>query len=208
MKNSDLDRALKSAAVPERPEAYWEEFPRRVAAEARRLKSRPEAAAGGLHPAPLATSLSLRWAAFGLGAAVLAVCLTFALGLWQGRPGGITRQELAAARKYFHEIEALFPHQVRAIVLGRDAPRLVLADQPNVAASRPLFLRIRGPRGSQDYVTFSGQQIRFDGEVCEVLLDHQGEVLLIGPKAVWSAAKDLATSDRYQVDACPLEATL
>ncbi len=43
MKNSELDQILKSAPVPDRPGAYWDQFPRRVMAKTDRLRTRADA---------------------------------------------------------------------------------------------------------------------------------------------------------------------
>jgi hypothetical protein len=208
MNDSELEEALKSAPVPERPRTYWAEFPLRVMARAQRLETHSEPGARRPRAVPFGPSSTLGFAAFGVGLMVIALLLSFAFGWRQGRPEPITGSQLTAARKCFREIEALFPNQVQAIVFDQDGPRLVLAEEPNVPASVPLYVRIRGPKGSRNYVTFSGQQIRFNGEVCEVLLNHLGHVLLVGHQAVWSPTQALVTSTRYQVAACPLETTL
>jgi hypothetical protein len=115
---------------------------------------------------------------------------------------------MAQARKYFQEIQTLFPGQVQAIVLGQQGARLILADKPDIPASSPLYVRICGPKGCQDFVTFSGQQIRLNGDLCEVLLDQQNNVLLVGPQWALSTAQPPARHALYQVAARPLEATL
>ena len=120
----------------------------------------------------------------------------------------ITGSELVAARKYFQEIETLFPGQVQAIVFDQQGSHLVLAEHSNVPADSPLYLKICGPKGCQNYVTFSGQQIHFNGETCEVLLDRHGNVLLVGPQWVLSTAGAPTKHARYQVAARPLETTL
>jgi len=208
MKNSELDQLLKSAPVPEPPEAYWDEFPRRVMAKIYWLQTRTPAEANRPRTEPFGLRSRLRFATLGLVLTVIGLLLGFALGFRQGRHLSITDAQLAAARKYFQEIETLFPNQVQAIVFDQQGPRLVLAERPDVPASSPLYLRICGPKGCENFVTFSGQQIRFDGEVCEVLLDHQGNVLLVGQRRVWSTGLGRAKHARYQVAARPLETTL
>lgn len=208
MKDSELDQLLKSAPVPARPEAYWDEFHRRVVAKAHWLQTHAQAGANRPRVQPFGLRLPLRFAAVGLGLAVIGLLLGFAFGFRQGRRLPITDSQLAVARKYFQEIESLFPNQVRAIVFDQQGPHLALAEQPDVPASWPLYLRICGPKGCQNYVTFSGQQIRLNGEVCEVLLDCQGNVLLVGQQEVWSTAQAPARKSRYQVAARSLETTL
>jgi hypothetical protein len=142
-----------------------------------------------------------------LAAAVAVICLglVFFLGFWRGQPALSNDSQLAAARKYYHEIEALFPNQVQAIVFDQRGTHLVLAKEPNVPASPPLYLKVCGPKGCQRFVTFSGQQIRVNGDVCDVLADGRGEVLLVGRQLLWSDAKAVAASDGYQVEARALE---
>jgi hypothetical protein len=84
----------------------------------------------------------------------------------------------------------------------------MLAPKPNLPASPPLYLKVSGPEGCQRFVTFSGQQIRVNGDVCDVLVDHQGKVLVIGRETLWSDAKRAARSAPYQLEARALEASL
>ncbi len=204
MKNSELDQILKSAPVPDRPEAYWDQFPRQVMAKTDRLRTRADAETN--HPRTESFWLRSRFqfATVGLGLAIIGLLLGFVLGFRQGRNLPITGPQLAAARIYFQEIETLFPGQVQAIVFDQQGPELVLAEHSNVHASSPLYLRVCGPKGCQSYVTFSGQQIRINGETCEVLLDHQDNVLLVGQDWVLSTAQAPAKGARYQVSARPL----
>jgi len=209
MNDAELNEILKRAPVPEREADYWARFPGRVMAELERR--RPAA------PAPAKTHASSAWAWTGvlrmllsrsaLAAAVVVICLGlgFYLGFWRGQRSLSNDPQLAAARKYFHEIEALFPNQVQAIVFDQHGTHLVLAQEPNVPASPPLYLKVCGPKGCQRFVTFSGQQIRVSGDVCDVLADGRGEVLLVGRQLVWSGAEAVAEGGSYQVEARALE---
>jgi hypothetical protein len=209
MNDAELNEVLRRATVPEREAEYWERFPGRVIAE---LERRRQAV-----PTPAKTRASSAWAWTGvlgmllsrpaLAAAVAVICLglVFFLGFWRGQPALSNDSQLAAARKYYHEIEALFPNQVQAIVFDQRGTHLVLAQEPNVPASPPLYLKVCGPKGCQRFVTFSGQQIRVNGDVCDVLADGRGEVLLVGRQLLWSDAKAVAASDGYQVEARALE---
>ena len=116
--------------------------------------------------------------------------------------------QLAEARKYFHELEALFPNQLQAIVFDQQGTHLVLAPEPNLPASPPLYLKICGPKGCQRFVTFSGQQIRVNGDVCDVLADRQGNVLVVGQETLWADAKAAVRSGPYQIEARALETNL
>ncbi|MGO8927662.1 MAG: hypothetical protein ACLQU3_12315 [Limisphaerales bacterium] len=209
MKDAELNEVLKRATVPEREADYWERFPGRVMAELERR--------GQVAPAPAKThaSSALAWtgalrmllsrSALAAGVAVVCLGLAFFLGFRRGQRSLSDDSQLAAARKYYHEIEALFPNQVQAIVFDQRGTRLVLAQEPNVPASPPLYLKVCGPKGCQRFVTFSGQQIRISGDVCDVLADGRGEVLIVGRQLVWSGTEAVAEGGSYQVEARALE---
>jgi hypothetical protein len=146
--------------------------------------------------------------AFVLGVAAVCLAVGFVLGSWRGqRPSGQDSQ-LAEARKYFHELEALFPNQLQGIVFDQQGTHLVLAPEPNLPASPPLYLKVCGPQGCQRFITFSGQQIRVNGDVCDVLVDHQGKVLVVGQETLWSDARGAVRRGPYQIEAKVLEASL
>ena len=209
MNDAELNEVLKRATVPERKADYWEQFPRRVTAE---LERRSQTA-----PVHWLTEASRawRWAAafrflgakpaFAVGVAVVCLALGFFLGFWRGQRSPGSDSQLATARKYFNEIEALFPNQVRAIVFDQQGTHLVLAQEPNLPASPPLYLRICGPKGCQRFVTFSGQQIRVNGEVCDVLADGHDGVLVVGRQLLWSGSIAGIRSGQYQIEARALE---
>ena len=166
MNNADLDKLLKTARVPERGGDYWQEFPKRVlrclnrARTPRVSRPRPQRAAA--------------WA-WGLGLAAACVAAGFFFGFRQGRVGPEERQ-LAALQKIYREVAVLFPNQLRAIIIDEQGPRLVLAEKPNVPSSDPLYVRICQAKRCQTFITFSGQQIRVNGEVFDVLADGSGGV--------------------------------
>jgi hypothetical protein len=214
MKDRELNEILKRAQVPEREADYWERFPGQVAAEIEHRRQHPRAGkstdAGGSPGWTWAFAFHslARKPALALGLAAFCLLVGFVLGSWKGqRPPG-TDPQFAEARKYFHELEALFPNQLQAIVFDQQGTHLMLAPEPNLPSSPPLYLTVRGPQGCQRYVTFSGQQIPVNGDVCDVLVDRQGHVLVVGRETLWSDAKGAARSGPYQVEARALEATL
>jgi hypothetical protein len=220
MKDMELNEVLKRAAVPERGADYWERFPARVTAEIDRRKQE-SCAERSLPGAPRkAASVSNHWSwasvvrslggkpAFALGLATACVALGFVLGFWKGPRSPVNEPQLAEVRKYFREIEALFPNQLQAIIFDQQGTHLVLTREPNLPASPPLYLKVCGPKGCQRFVTFSGQQIQVNGEVCDVLADHEGNVLLVGRQLLWSGSRAVARSGPYQIEARALETTL
>lgn len=219
MKNQQLDQLLRNVSVPEREESYWTAFPGRVMARLRGRQSRDRAAEppkagvgasawsrlGWRLPTPGRLGFKPLWAA---ALVVAGLVLGLALGHWQARRAGGREPQLAAVEQYYRELAALFPHQIRAIVFdARGGARLELAERADVPVSPPLYLRIRGPEGCRDLVTFSGQAIRLDGESCEVLLSRSGTVLLVGEKSVWSSSEPAAKPGRYRIEARPLYKT-
>jgi len=222
MNDSQLNELLKSAKVPERPASYWERFPRRVLAriaecsEAKSLSS-TDSSVHSRHALQVEDSRDLSWQSVGraiewlfsrpvLAVGLIAVCLLVgvALGFRFGRHSGPAAAQIALAQRYLGEIEALFPNQIEAIVFDDQGPRLILAEQADVPTSQPLYLSICGPRGCQKFVTFSGRQIHFNGEVFEVLLNRQGDVLLIGEQMVWSSSDRSAKAGPFRIEARPL----
>ena len=179
MNDRELDGILKRAKAPEWPGEYWEQFPGSVMAQIIRgeqplrvveqAQNVISAAAG-----PLAWAGSLRFPVWASGLAVLGILVAVFLGSWRGQTMGKTEE--GKIQKCFREIEALFPHQVQSLVFEDTGAHLVLAEQPDVPVSLPLLITISGPKGPQRIVTFSGQQIRIAGEVCDVLLDGGGAI--------------------------------
>ena len=219
MNDKELNEVLKRAAVPERGEDYWGRFPSRVTAELERRKQAALAEKGADAGVRAVTSAGDAWSwttlvrslvnkpAFALGAAAACLALGFYLGFWRGQRSPSYDPQLAEAQQYFREIQGLFPHQLQAIVFDQQGAHLVLAPEPNLPASPPLYVKICGPGGCQRFVTFSGQQIHVNGDVCDVLSDHQGNVLLVGRQLLWSGSKAGAGSGKYQIEARTLEST-
>ena len=209
MKDNELNEVLKRVTVPERGADYWERFPNQVMEEAERRRHAPARTHGGT-PWTWATALRARVSkpAFALGIAGVCVTIGFVFGSLHGRRPPGKDAQLAEARKCFHELEALFPNQLQAIVFDQQGPRLVLAPEPNLPASPPLYLKVCGPKGCERFVTFSGQQIRINGDLCDVLVDRQGHVMVVGQETLWADAKAATKRGPYQIEARPLETHL
>lgn len=218
MKDAELNEFLRQATVPERGADYWGKFPGRVTAELEWRRNMPDAERSGEARICAVTDVNQAWSwertlrsfctkpavAVGIG---VCLALVFVLGLWKGHSSADTDPRLATVQKYFHEVEGLFPNQLQAIVFDRQGTHLVLAADANLPVSPPLYLKICGPKGCQAFVTFSGQQIRVNGDVFDVLTDGQGNVLLVGREVVWSSAQAVAKAGRYTIEARPLQAT-
>ena len=193
MTNSELERLLKTAKVPGRENSFWESFAQSVTRKIRQNPARPDATRSNLKP---------NFALWGIGMATACLVIGFSFGFRNGHSRG-TNEQLAAARKYFQEVESLFPNQMRAIVFENGEARLLLSDKPDVPTSSPLFVKICSGKNCRSLVTFSGQRIQIDGEAFEVLSDHKGQILLVGNNSVWSSG-DPPTKNRF-IQAQPLE---
>jgi hypothetical protein len=203
MKDSELDEILRSGRLPDPGTEYWERFPKRVMARiasSTRVggKASVQGASGWISAVRSLVSLPRMTLAAAVAVVVLGVFV------WLGKDGGSAvnlQAQLAQAQKYFNELEPLFPNQLRAIVFDPQGPRVVLAEKADVPSSPPIYIRICGPKGCQGFVTFSGQQLRVDGDTFDVLVDCQGEVLLVGGQGVWSSSSLAAGVGRYRIAA-------
>lgn len=199
MTNNELDHLLNSVPAPQRPVEYWNDLPKRVTAKIHWQSHKSESPLR--KPFPMARIFAF-W-----GLALTAVCIGagFIGGLGRSHSFSADTPQLAEARKYYDEIETLFPNQVQAIVFDRQGPHFILANKANVPSSPPFYVKVCGPKGCQGFVTFSGQQIQLNGENCEVLADEHGQVILVGNNRVWSGHQ---SSGPIRVDARPLAALL
>ncbi len=197
MKPSDpqLDELLRSVRVPERSAGYWENFPARVLARLQTAERPPETSRG----------LPFSW---GLGFAAACLILGFALGHWHGMPKSVTESPLAQNRKLFKEVASLFPNQVRAIISDEHGVRLVLADKQEAPSSAPLLLKICDGKNCHDVITFSGQQVQLDGKTYEVLLDAQGNVMVVGKSLYWHSKETRKPGESFHIEAQKLDTSI
>jgi len=189
MNNSGLDSILKKARVPERPDDFWEFFPRRVINGLARNPSLSGRARAD-------HSFLARWAwalatAVGVLAAVLAIH-------WNGAK---TSPDVLASLKLVDETMAMFPHRVRAIVQDEHGLRLMLSEQGDVPASTPLYVKICDGRHCSSLVTFSGQEVQFAGQTLTVLADAHGGIILEGNKLLWSSTEPLYSDNHLKIEA-------
>lgn len=197
MNDRELDKMLKFASLPEQPAEFWEQLPRRITTKIHWQSQQRTA----LRVEPQRYDI-LDWA---LGAGVVAVVCLVSLLLQPRRNSPTVADPMAIAEKCFRETEALFPNQVQAIVFDEAGPRVVLAEKADIPTSPPLYLKICGPRGCQEIVTFSGQQVRVNGDVCDVLTDATGNVMLAGDHMFWSSQSVGTKAGRYRIEARTME---
>jgi hypothetical protein len=187
--DQQFDDLLNSAPVPERSKGYWENFPKRVTAQlSDRVRTQAATSAG-----------SRRLWGWGLAGACIALIVGF--GLWM-------RNQVSAAQpnytKLYHEIESMFPNQVRAIVVESGGVKLDLSERPDIPSSSPLRVDVCHNQQCRTYITFSGQQIRVNKESWDVLSDGVGHVLVVGPTVVWTSAEPARHAGAYHINAQPL----
>lgn len=198
MNNSDLDKVLKSARVPERPEEYWETFPGRVRGRLAAVERGERAASGLRWP-----GVRLSW---WLAGAAACVAVILVIGQWYraGRVG----ESLAALQdgKVLNEVLAMFPNRVRAITEDKNGVHLTLSDQADVPVSTPYWIQVCDGKQCRAVVTFSGQSLQIAGEEVEVLVDAQGKLMLVGDQFVWSSADSNSAVDHLRIQARPLSA--
>ena len=204
MNNSQLNDYLRTVPIPEQPQDYWDELPLRVMVEIERR---------GKESFRLSPAAQPWWAAVYanplLSAAVAVTCLllAFVLGNWHGGDSPVRERQLAEAQKCFREIGSLFPNQVQALIFDAQGVHLVLAENAEVPTSTPLYITISDPSGVHRFVTFSGQRIGVNGDTFEVLVDCQGDVLVLGEQWVWSSSMPDEKSGQYRIAARSLPMT-
>jgi len=174
--DDQLNSLLRQGRVPEPPPEFWDELPSRVV---HRLGQETQLAAREQWPA------ALRWG-FGLAAACAVVALLFLWAAQSSKPRETA--ELAASQKMFREIQEVFPDRLRGIVIEGQKITVLLAEEPRRAAAGPLLVELCGRGPCQRVITFSGETVAFEGDRLEVLAGARGEVLVVGPRFVWSSA--------------------
>ncbi|HXT10813.1 MAG TPA: hypothetical protein VN873_04555 [Candidatus Angelobacter sp.] len=191
MNTSELNKILKAAKVPERPEAFWAAFPRRVTA---RIHWKPAAAGNN----PVRRVPTFAWAL-----AALATCLAigFFIGQRSGRSEARAGTGLLQNEKVIREMLAMFPNRVRAMVQDEHGLNLVLSDKENVPASTPLWVKVCDGKHCFAAVTFSGQEIHVGQRDITVLADPSGKIILAGDDLLWSNGKALLADGKLKIEA-------
>jgi hypothetical protein len=202
MKDPELNKILRSTKLPEAPEEYWEEFPKRVVSRIQWRSGRQGSLVNEtISGRRFSTVLRLT-----CGLAIVCLVAGFVISrFWKERHSGLSAVQLLKARTYYKEIETLFPNQVRGIVFDNQGTHLLLADKPNLPAGAGIYLRICGKDGCRGFVTFSGQQIRVGNDSFDVLLDHKGQVILAGERMIWARDGAVSEDGDYQIEAHALE---
>lgn len=202
MKDHQLDSLLKSVKVPPESAKFRENLAQDVFRE---LKHKPSRSGDAVvNRIWVANRPRLIFAGAWAAAAIL-LLLVFLNKRTDFAPG-ITDQQLAEARRYYSELTALFPRQLQAVVIGRNtSPTLVLAEEPNVPQGEPVLVQFTSRGSSSSFIVVNGQDFSFEGKRYEVLLDHQGGVLVFGPDLAWSSRETSALHGPLQIAARSLD---
>lgn len=194
MNDSELNRILKAARVPERAKEFWAQFPGRVIS---RLHWKTAAAAP--------ERPGVRWfprLAWSLTALAACLVIGFLLGHWRGHSDALAENGLLQNEKVIKEMLAMFPNRVRAVVQDDHGLHLVLSDKNEIPASTPLWVKICDGRHCAAMVTFSGQQIQIGHQDVTVLADPEGKIILAGDSFLWSNGQPmLAGNDKLKIEA-------
>jgi hypothetical protein len=190
MNESELNRILKAAKVPERAEEFWARFPRRVTA---RLHWKPAMKANAGH------FWRLAWA---LAAITACLVIGFVAGHRRGHEEAVAENGLLQNAKVIQETFAMFPNRVKAIVQDEHGINLVLSDKDDVPKSAPLWIKICDGKHCAAMVTFSGQEIKLGQRELTVLTDAHGKIILAGDNFLWSNGDALlAGNDKLKIEA-------
>jgi hypothetical protein len=190
MTDSELEKKLRAAREPALDADYQEAFPRLVLAS---LRSAPQRQ----NPPERSWLPRLAW---GLAAAACLV-VAFAAGHWSARTERPAATDALADAKLVHEILAMFPNRVRAIVQDEHGLNLVLSDHEDVPVSTPIYVRICEGGRCSSLVTFSGQEIQIAGQKLTVLSQADGGIILEGNKFLWSTGDQLYANENLKIEA-------
>lgn len=198
MNDSELDKLLKAAPVPEKAPEFWEAMPRRISAKVHWRQRRSENV--NLPSRPWGGGI---WG-WGLAGAAVLVLAGFLLGNWHGNKQVTT---LLQNEKLLREVLATFPNQVQAIIQDENGLHLTLAEEANVPQSQPLWIKVREGKTCRSIITFSGQQVQINGKPVEALTDAHGGVMLVGQHFFWSD-REGCVGEQMQIKAQQLNRVL
>jgi len=90
---------------------------------------------------------------------------------------------------------------VQALILDEHGFQFVLAEKADIPDSPAIYLKICGPTACRQFITFSGQQIQVNGDVCDVLADAEGNIILAGKHLVWTSESQVAGTGSFRIEA-------
>lgn len=189
MTDFELNELLRKAQTPARSEEYWIEFPAAISRGITRGEPQKSSRQKRLRIgfAPL----------FATGVAMACLLVGFWFGVRHTRSAARI-EDTAQARKLVAELTTLFPHQLEAIVMKDGKTELRLSEKADVPESSAILLRVCGKSGCAKIITFSGQQVRVNNQLCDVLVDSRGQVIVAGPHFVWSTGQPASSGAQIE----------
>jgi hypothetical protein len=130
------------------------------------------------------------WSAllWGLGGAALASAVFLFFFSHQHPPAARATPFIDADRNLLHEVSAVFPGRLNAIIEQGATQELQLADNSGSFMSQPVALELDRGNDHLRILSFSGQcvSIKLDGKIVqvEILLDEHNRVLVLGNDTV------------------------
>ena len=184
-----LDEKLKSLQVPEPDSRRMDQIQQKA-----RLAFKNAPAQGARSPGILS---NLLWAGGGsLATAVILFAVLFGSETVPSSGGGL---QYASNREMVDNLEVLrqyresFPKQLRAVITQNSEADIVLSASGDTPDTQPVAIQIKRGGDEVKVLTFSGQNIvlTLNGKKFsfEVLLDGDGNILLIGEEFIWNSNK-------------------
>jgi hypothetical protein len=137
---------------------------------------------------------------FGLASAC-AVLIAVLVLVHHARPGAEVADKFLQNDRTVHDMLAMFPNQVRAIVQDSRGVNLVLSDQQDVPDSPPLYIRVCNGSQCDTVITFSGQEVEIAGQKVTALSDAKGGVILVGDHFLWSKEEPQRSQGALRIEA-------
>jgi len=187
MNPRDLDKYLREARVPERPDDYWSEFPGRVIERARTER------VAAIRPAP--------WRLGAAAALAAAFGLVLGFVLWHRHAAAGDAYGSLRDGRVLRELQTRYPGRLQAIIQDGSGLHTQLSDSADVSASDPILLEIRDGKDQRVVVTFSGQLVRCGDRNVMVLSDLGGQVMLVGDGFFWSRQASSGLADVVHIRA-------
>ncbi|HEY1171965.1 MAG TPA: hypothetical protein VGH19_11390 [Verrucomicrobiae bacterium] len=201
MKDSELNKLLRSVQPPERSPEEKAEFPGKVV----RQLSRP------VHQRAKEDAPSSRLPMWAAGFATVCLAIGFIAGRFPEKPAAPAHGAVAATPDYaklFKEVATLFPDRLRGVVVRGSEMELVLAEQPERPATNPLLVEICQNGKCKVVITFSGQKLEVDGHSIEVFTGADDRLIVLADNQVWTSQNPSQVVDGFRIHAEVLHAQL
>ncbi len=203
MKDSELNKLLRSVPAPERSAEEKAEFPQEVV----RQLSRPS------HRQPVTEQPTRQLPFWALSFATACLVIGFLIGRFPEKQMPVPETPVASVKspdyaKMLKEVTLLFPDRLRGVVIRGNELELVLADQPERPATNPLLVEICQNGQCRLVITFSGQKLEVDGHSIEVLTGADDRVIVLADNQIWTSQNPQEVVDGFRINAHPLHAQL